>query len=95
MPYVLIEHRVKDYATFESIFNDDAPRRRRQGSSGMQVLQPVDDPGQLVVLLRWDDAQKARAFADSLELHEAIEWASGGVTMPRIAVVEQIAQSDA
>ena len=95
MCYVLIEYIVKDYSAFESVFNYDAARRQRHGSKGMRVFRAVDDPNRVIVLLEWDDADKAAEFAGSLELHEAIEWAGAGVTMPRMAVVEQFAQSPA
>lgn len=94
MPYVLIQHQVKDYSTFEAVFRDDGERRRRSGSTGGKLLRNTDDPGNLVALFEWDEAERARAFANSYELREAVEWA-GDATPPRVTVLEDILEVDA
>ena len=80
MPYVLIQHQVKDYSMFEEVFLDDGERRRRSGCKGGRLFRNVDDPGNLMALFEWDDVERAKQFAEGLELHEAVEWALAGTT---------------
>ncbi len=80
MPYVLIQHQVKDYSMFEEVFLDDGERRRRSGCKGGRLFRNVDDPGNLMALFEWDDVERAKQFAEGLELHEAVEWATAGTT---------------
>jgi hypothetical protein len=95
MAYVLIEHLVGDYETFEKVYLDDGERRRRSGSRGGRVFRAADDPNDIIILLEWDDAQHARQFAGSLELHEAMHWSTSNVATPRVTVLEHIMDSEA
>lgn len=94
MPYVLIQHQVRDYSTLEAVFRDDGERRRRSGSKGGKLFRNTDDPGNLVALFEWDDVERARVFANSYELREAVQWA-GDATPPRATVLEDILEVDA
>ena len=51
MAWVLIEHEVGDYETFERVYLDDEVRRRREGSLGGRVFRVRDDPNDIIVLL--------------------------------------------
>lgn len=93
MAFVLIEHRVGDFEAFKAIYLDDAVRRKRFGSLGGYVLTAPDDPGAVIVLLEWDTVDRARDFALSLELHQAAEWAGGGIATPRVLVLERALDS--
>ncbi|MFH0915136.1 MAG: hypothetical protein V1912_01645 [bacterium] len=94
MPYVLIQHNVKNYSNFETVFKDDEKRRLRSGSKSGRVFRNLSDPGNIFALFEWDDAEKAQKFANSYELREAVEWA-GDSTPPRVTVIEEILQTDA
>jgi heme-degrading monooxygenase HmoA len=96
MPYVLVEHSVANYEKFEPAFHDDEARRRRamSGSKGGTLYRDIADPNSVVVLFEWDTVERARAFADSHELRESVEW-SGGATPPRVTVIEEILRTDA
>ena len=93
MAYVLIEHEVGDYETFKEVYLDDADRRRRFGCLGGHVFRAADDPQSIVILLEWDTIQRARDFAGSLELHQAMEWSTSNVSTPRVTVLEQAMDS--
>ncbi len=88
MPYLLIRHKVKDYATWRPIFDAHAPARATAGSLGGVLFQSSDDPNEVVVLFEWDSPENARAFAGLQELRETMERA--GVTgTPEIVFLEQ------
>jgi heme-degrading monooxygenase HmoA len=92
---VLIEHEVADWETFKSVYMDDLERRRRGGSKGGWVYRTVKEPNKLVVLLEWDNVEKAHEFADSLELEEAMQWSTSNVATPRVSVLESVLDTEA
>jgi len=88
MAYVLIEHRVGDFEIFKQVYLDDAERRERLGCKGDQVFRVADDPNQIIVMLEWDTVERARDFAGSLELEQAMEWSTSNVATPRVTVLD-------
>jgi heme-degrading monooxygenase HmoA len=88
MAFVLIEHRVGDFEKFRSIYLDDASRREQLGSRGGVVYRVADDPDNVIVVLEWETVEQARAFAGSLELDQALEWADSDITTPRVTVLD-------
>ena len=78
MPAMLIRHKVADYAAWSVVFAEQGITRRANGSQGWQLFRNADDPTEVLMLLEWDDLERARLFADSDDLREALEQA--GVT---------------
>jgi heme-degrading monooxygenase HmoA len=95
MPYVLIEHEVADWETFKTVYLDDLERRKRDGSKGGTVYRTVKEPNKLVIVLEWDSVEKAREFAASLELSEAMHWSTSNVGSPRVSVLESTLDTEA
>ena len=48
-----------------------------------------------MVLLEWDSVENAHAFADSLELEEAMQWSTSNVATPRVSVLESVLETQA
>lgn len=94
MPYVLIQHQVANCDRFEPVFKDDEARRERSGSKGGRLYRNADDPNNLIAIFEWDTVERARAFANSYELKEAVEWA-GDATPPRAIVIEEFLRTSA
>jgi heme-degrading monooxygenase HmoA len=94
MPYILVHEKVRDFTSWKAGFEGNASMRQTAGSKGGQVFQNPDDPNEVVVLLEWDDLQKARDFASSPQLRQAMER-SGVIGEPHIHVIEQAAQAKA
>jgi hypothetical protein len=95
MAELLIRHRVGDYETFKKIFLEDQERRRATGSRRARVLLNADDPNDIWVVLDYDNVEQARQHAHTLELHEAIKWATSNVSMPEFVVLESDITVDA
>jgi hypothetical protein len=72
MPTLLIRHRVEDYAAWKVAFDQHATTRRANGSQGGQLFRNADDSNDVVILLAWDVMERARLFADSDDLREAM-----------------------
>lgn len=87
MPYVLVHEKVRDFASWKSSFDGNGAMRQSAGSKGGYLFQSADDPNEVIVLLEWDDLQRARTFAESAELRQAMERA-GVEGTPHIHLVE-------
>lgn len=75
MPFMTVRHEVQDYAAWKQAFDEHAPMRREMGSKGGYILRNADDPNELIVMMEVEDLDKARAFAASDELRQAMERA--------------------
>ena len=94
MTYVLIEHTVGDFEIFRQVYLDDGERRARLGSRGGRVYRSDGDPNAVFIVLDWDGPEGAHEFAESLELHEAMQWSTSNVGTPRIEVLEHAFDSE-
>lgn len=94
MAYVFVEHKIGEWSEFEGIFRADEARRRKLGSKGGKVFRSPDDPSMVFVVFEWSDLDGARKFANGLETHEAMEWATSGI-WSMVNVVEEMLDVDA
>ena len=95
MAFVLQQFRVADCATFKHMYLDDLERRRRLGSRGGRVFHAVGEENEITVLIEFESAANAHQFAGSIELQEAVKWATSGVVAQQIVVLEELLQSEA
>ena len=95
MAYVLQQFRVADDATFKRVYLEDLERRRLLGSRGGRVFHTVGDEHEVTVLIEYDSAANAHQFAQSIELQEAVKWATGDVVPQKTVVLEQVFESEA
>lgn len=89
MSYLLVRHKIKDYAKWKSVFDEHGSTRRSGGSKGGRLLRSADNPNEIVILFEWDDLKKARQFAQSEDLKKIMERA-GVVDRPDIYFLEEI-----
>jgi hypothetical protein len=88
MPALLIRHRVTDYAAWKRVFDEQRSTRWSNGCQGGQVFRNADDPGELLILLDWDDLRRARFYSQSDELQESMKR-SGIADDPDLWILEQ------
>ena len=89
VPWLLIRHHVADYPAWKAVFDEQEPARRANGSQGGWLCRDAADPLEVLLLLAWDDLERARLFADSDDLGEAMTRA--GVTdRPDIWFLEEV-----
>ncbi|KCZ72713.1 Antibiotic biosynthesis monooxygenase [Candidatus Methanoperedens nitroreducens] len=89
MPYLLIRHKVKDYARWKPVFEEHGSTRKDKGSKGGYLFRSSDDPDEIVILLEWDDLGRAREFARSEDLRQAMKRA-GVSDKPDVYFLEEI-----
>ena len=88
MPYLLLRQRVEGYENWKPVFDEHGAARLAGGSKGGWLFRNADDPNEVVVLLEWDDLDRAREFARSEELRPILPGAGAG-DEPDVSVVEE------
>jgi heme-degrading monooxygenase HmoA len=78
MPYILVRHKVEDWAKWKPIYDENGATRKAAGCQRTHVFRNDQDPNEVVILLEWDDLGRARQFAESEDLRQTMQRA--GVT---------------
>jgi heme-degrading monooxygenase HmoA len=89
MPYVLVRHKVEDYAKWKPMFDDHGATRKASGFRGHHLFRDADDPSELVILFEVDDMEKARQFCQSEDLRQAMQRA-GVSDQPDIYLLDEV-----
>ncbi|MBK9981874.1 MAG: hypothetical protein IPP15_05530 [Saprospiraceae bacterium] len=81
-PYniMMVRHGVSDYATFKTVYMAHDSVRKAYGLESLAVGRGMDDPNMIIVMNKISDVQKAKDFAASPSLKEAMMKA--GITGP-------------
>ena len=89
MGMLIVHQRVKDFAAWKKVYDGHAPARKAAGLSREHVLQAADDPSQVTVVLDFAYLARAKAFAASDDLKDAMKRA--GVTgKPELHILKKI-----
>jgi heme-degrading monooxygenase HmoA len=80
MASMLVQHQVKDFATWKKIYDSAYEMRTSNGELSDQIFRDASDPNKLTILFKWDSLERAQKWAKSPELKAAMEKA--GVTGP-------------
>jgi len=88
MPYLLIRHKVEDYAKWKPAFDDHGSSREAAGSKGGYVFRNANDSNEIVILLEVDDLERCRQLVESEDLKEAMQR-SGVADMPDIYYLDE------
>ena len=83
MSYVLIHHKVANYAKWKRAVGACAAWRKAGGELSFQVFRDSAAPNDLTVICRWASAAQARKFVASSELRDRMRDA-GVVGKPEI-----------
>lgn len=75
MATVLVRHKVKDFAQWKAVYDSVKPMVKEKGGKSQRLLKNSSDPNELVILTEFDDVDKAKAFAQSDELKQAMQKA--------------------
>jgi heme-degrading monooxygenase HmoA len=89
MSHFLVIHTVEDYKKWKSIFDEHASVRKEYGGKGATLFRNADNPNNLVILWDWESAEKAREFAQSNSLRDAMQRA-GVQGTPTIIFLEEV-----
>jgi hypothetical protein len=89
MSVLLVRQKVRDYATWKADFDVQGEARRANGSRGGRLFRNAANPSETFILFEWDGLDRARLFAQSDDVHEAM--ARAGVTdQPDLWLLDEI-----
>lgn len=86
MVYAIVKHKVKDYDAWLPFFRNHKGARDAASLKEEHVHRSLADPNDVVVVMRYGDEQKARAFFASNDLRATMEKA-GVLEAPTIYIV--------
>ena len=89
MPYLLVRHKVEDYARWRPLFDQHGATRRASGSQGGQLYRNAHNPNEVIFLCEWDDFEKVQQFAQSEDLRETMQRA-GVADHPDVYFLEEV-----
>ncbi len=94
MPYMLVRHKIEDYAKWKPVYDQHAATRKTSGSKKAHLFRNAENPNEIVILFEWDDLGKARNFARSEDLIKTMQKA-GVIDKPDIFFLEEIEKTHA
>lgn len=80
MPALLISLRVTNIETARLAFTEDRETRLAYGAGTEMVFRGVEDPANILIRMEWDGCERAKLYARSDDLREALDRA--GITDP-------------
>ena len=89
MSYVLVRHKVADYARWKPGFDEHGATRKASTSKGGLLFRNADDPNEIVILLEFEDLDRARAFASSDDLRQKMQEV-GVIDRPDIYFLDEV-----
>ncbi len=75
MNYILIRHKVADFAKWKPVYDGHASARASAGLKEEHLLRNIDNPNEVILLFSAEDLNKAKAFAASPDLRERMQTA--------------------
>ncbi len=94
MPFLIVRHKVKDFAKWKPFFDEHGAVRKKSGSKSARVFRNANDSSEVLILFEWDDLKRAQAFAESADLRDTMERA-GVVDRPDLFFVDEIEKQPA
>lgn len=91
MVHVIVHHKVADFNRWKEAFDGDLTARKSGGETDFRILQSVEDPREVTLILDWDSVEHARRFMSSRELRDAMEKAGVQGTPDVRFVIDAIA----
>ena len=87
MGTLIIRSKVRDYATWRSVFDSRESERAAAGLTNARVFRSADDMNEVVVVFDSKDTKMAKDFAASPDLKEAM-MKSGVIDTPTVYFLE-------
>ncbi len=81
--YLLVRHKVKDFAVWKPIYDADLPSRIEAGLTEKYLFRGAGDKNEVIILFEAKDLDRATTFTESADLREAMEKA-GVIDKPDI-----------
>ncbi len=73
--HMLIRHKVSDFAKWKPVYDEHASARQNAGLRELHLLRNTENPNEVILLFSVEDPEKAKAFAASDDLRQAMQKA--------------------
>ena len=73
--HMLIRHKVSDFAEWKPVYDEHASARQNAGLRELHLLRNTENPNEVILLFSVEDPEKAKAFAASDDLRQAMQKA--------------------
>jgi hypothetical protein len=87
MAYVLVRHKVKDFAKWKRAYSAHSTARRKAALREKALLRSVRNPKDVLILFQAVSLKKAKAFTSSAQLRKVMKEA-GVVGKPEITYLK-------
>jgi hypothetical protein len=71
--YMLVRHKVRDFSVWKPGYDAHLPKRVEAGLTEAHLLRSAQDSNEVVILFRVADVGRAKVFAESADLREAMQ----------------------
>ena len=88
MTFVLVRHKVQDFAKWKPVYDEHQAARKAGGSKGARLFRSADNPNEVILLFEWDQLKNARQFIQSEDLRKVMEKA-GVADRPDVYFLEE------
>jgi len=75
MAYVLVRHKVADFARWKPVYDAHAGVRQRAGLKEVYLFRNVQNSNEVVILFEAADIKKAQEFGSSADLRDTMQKA--------------------
>ena len=89
MTTLSIHLKIAEYPKWRAVFDAMDPARLQFGQTGYGVFRSASDPLELTVHTQWPSLERARAYAISPDLKNAMQKA-GIISQPEVAFLESL-----
>jgi hypothetical protein len=88
--FILVQHRVRDFASWKPVFEEQGGLVRiRHRATGHRLYRSLDDPNEVVVSVEFPSEERARSFLADPALKEEMEQA-GVQGQPSVVFCEEV-----
>ena len=88
MAHMLIRHKVADFKKWKPKYEEHRGARQEAGLKDLHLWHNENQPNEVIVLFEASDTEKAKKFADSADLKEAMK-SSGVQGNPEITILSE------
>ena len=89
MSFVMVRHKITNYAKWKRLIKSAAKRRKTSGEKCLYVCRSSRNPNDLLVWCEWDSATRAKKFVKSAELRKRMKEA-GVLGKPEISLWDKM-----
>ena len=87
MSYILVNHKVKNFDSWKSYFDNDIPEQKKAGIKLNKVFSSAKDKNDVFILFETSDLEKATGFFTNPRLKDLMHTA-GVVSEPDVKILE-------